>query len=113
MYTNMTPAGALRGFGMTPLTFAYDIQTEMLARSLDIDPVEFRRNNVLRNGRPQATGTILEDAALEPVLEHVADRLRWNEKFDRGHGTTRRGRGIAFALKACGSRTASVAIGHV
>ena len=113
MYTNMTPAGALRGFGMPQLTFAYESHTDMMARALDIDPVEFRRNNVLKNGRPQATGTILEDAALEPVLEHVADRLRWNEKFDRGNGTIRRGRGIAFALKACVSPTTSVAIVNV
>ncbi len=113
MYTNMTPAGALRGFGMPQLTFAYESHTDMMARALKIDPVEFRRKNVLRNGRPQATGTILKDAALEAVLEHVADRLRWSEKFDRGSGTVKRGRGIAFALKACVSPTTSVAIVNV
>jgi CO/xanthine dehydrogenase Mo-binding subunit len=113
MYTNVTPAGALRGFGMPQLTFAYESHTDMMARALGVDPVEFRRKNVLRNGRPQATGTILQDAALEPVLEHVADRLRWNEKFDRGSGTLKRGRGIAFALKACVSPTTSVAIINV
>jgi CO/xanthine dehydrogenase Mo-binding subunit len=113
MYTNMTPAGALRGFGMPQLTFAYESHTDMVARALNVDPVEFRRRNVLKNGRPQATGTILQDAALEPVLEHVADRLRWKEKFDRGSGTMRRGRGIAFALKACVSPTTSVAIVNV
>ena len=113
MYTNMTPAGALRGFGMPQLTFAYESHTDMVARALNIDPLEFRRNNVLKNGRPQATGTILQDAALEPVLEHVADRLHWGEKFDRGNGTVKRGRGIAFALKACVSPTTSVAIVNV
>ena len=113
MYTNMTPAGALRGFGMPQLTFAYESHTDMVARALNIDPLEFRRKNVLRNGRPQATGTILKDAALEAVLEHVADRLRWSEKFDRGRGIVKRGRGIAFALKACVSPTTSVAIVNV
>ncbi len=113
MYTNMTPAGALRGFGMPQLTFAYESHTDMVARALNIDPLAFRRNNVLKNGRPQATGTILKDAALEPVLEHVADRLHWGEKFDRGNGTVKRGRGIAFALKACVSPTTSVAIVNV
>jgi CO/xanthine dehydrogenase Mo-binding subunit len=113
MYTNMTPAGALRGFGMPQLTFAYESHTDMVARALTIDPLEFRRRNVLKNGRPQATGTILKDAALEPVLEHVADRLHWGEKFDRGNGTVKRGRGIAFALKACVSPTTSVAIVNV
>jgi CO/xanthine dehydrogenase Mo-binding subunit len=68
---------------------------------------------VLQNGRPQATGTILKDAPLEAILDHVADRLRWQEKFDRGSGTLKRGRGIAFALKACVSPTTSVAIINV
>ena len=113
MYTNMTPAGALRGFGMPQLTFAYESHTDMVARSLGVDPVEFRRSNVLRNGRPQATGTILEDAPLEAILDHVAERLHWKEKFDRGSGTLKRGRGIAFALKACVSPTTSVAIINV
>jgi CO/xanthine dehydrogenase Mo-binding subunit len=111
MYTNMTPAGALRGFGMPQLTFAYESDTDMIARALKIDPVEFRRKNVLRDGRPQATGTILKDAPLEAILEHVADRLRWTDKtFDRGSGTLRRGRGLAIALKACVSPTTSVSI---
>lgn len=47
------------------------------------------------------------------MLEHVADRLRWSDKFDRGSGTMKRGRGIAFALKACVSPTTSVAIVNV
>jgi CO/xanthine dehydrogenase Mo-binding subunit len=110
MYTNMTPAGALRGFGMPQLTFAYESDTDMIARALKIDPVEFRRKNVLRDGRPQATGTILKDVPLEAILEHVADRLRWKEPLDRGSGTIRRGRGLAIALKACVSPTTSVAI---
>jgi CO/xanthine dehydrogenase Mo-binding subunit len=113
MYTNMTPAGALRGFGMPQLTFAHESHTDMIARALNLDPVEFRRKNVLQNGRPQATGTIVKDAPLEAILEHVADRLRWNDKFDRGGGTLKRGRGIAFALKACVSPTTSVAIVNV
>jgi CO/xanthine dehydrogenase Mo-binding subunit len=113
MYTNMTPAGALRGFGMPQLVFAHESHTDMMARALDIDPVEFRRKNVLQNGRPQATGTILKDAPLEAILDHVAERLRWKEKFDRGSATLKRGRGIAFALKACVSPTTSVAIINV
>src|SRR5579862_9791551 len=113
MYTNMTPAGALRGFGMPQLVFAHESHTDMMARALKIDAVEFRRKNVLQNGRPQATGTILKDAPLEAILDHVAERLRWREKFNRGSGAVKRGRGVAFALKACVSPTTSVAIINV
>ena len=113
LYTNMTPAGALRGFGMPQLAWAYESQIDMMARALKLDAVEFRRKNLLRDGRPQATGTILKDAPLEAILDHVADRLRWKEPFDRGSGTIKRGRGLAIALKAAISPTASVAILNV
>ena len=110
MYTNMTPAGALRGFGMPQLVFAHESHTDMMAAALKLDPVEFRRKNLLHEGRPQATGTILKSVAMETILDHVAERLHWKDKFDRGTGTIKRGRGLAVALKACVSPTTSVAI---
>ena len=63
LYTNRPPAGALRGFGIPQLVWAYESHTDLIARELGIDPVEFRRKNMLRDGRPQATGTIMRDAA--------------------------------------------------
>ncbi len=113
LYTNTTPAGALRGFGIPQLAWAYESQMDMMARELKLDAVEFRRKNLLRDGRPQATGTILKDAPLEALLDHVSDRLRWKQPFDRGSGTIKRGRGLAIALKAAISPTASVAILNV
>lgn len=113
LYTNLTPAGALRGFGIPQLAFAYESHTDMIARALKIDPLEFRRKNVLRDGRPQATGTIVRDAPFEAIIEHVADQLQWKSPLDRGTGTIKRGRGIAVALKAAISPTTSVAIVNV
>jgi CO/xanthine dehydrogenase Mo-binding subunit len=113
LYTNLTPAGALRGFGIPQLVWAYESHTDMIARSLKRDPLEFRKQNLLREGRPQATGTILKDAAIEKVLDRIAERLNWQGPFDRGDGTVRRGRGFAVALKAVISPTTSVAIVNI
>jgi CO/xanthine dehydrogenase Mo-binding subunit len=113
LYTNMTPAGALRGFGIPQLAWAYESHTDMIARALKLDPVEFRRRNLLRDGRPQASGTILKDAPLEAVLDRLCDRLNWSAPFDRGTGKVRRGRGLAIALKAAISPTTSVAMINV
>jgi CO/xanthine dehydrogenase Mo-binding subunit len=110
LYTNLPPAGALRGFGIPQLVWAYEGHTDMIARALKMDPVEFRRKNLLRNGRPQATGTVMKDAAIDKVLERVATRMDWGKPFDRGSGTVRRGRGIAIGFKASISPTTSVAI---
>ena len=113
VYTNLTPAGALRGFGIPQLVWAYESHTDMIARALKRDPLEFRKQNLLRNGRPQATGTILKDTAIEKVLDRIAERLNWKQPFDRGKGVVRRGRGFAVALKAVISPTTSVAIVNV
>jgi CO/xanthine dehydrogenase Mo-binding subunit len=113
LYTNLTPAGALRGFGIPQLVWAYESHTDMIARALKRDALDFRKLNLLREGRPQATGTIVKDAAIEKVLDRIAERLAWKASFDRGRGTVRRGRGLAVALKAVISPTTSVAIVNI
>jgi CO/xanthine dehydrogenase Mo-binding subunit len=113
LYTNLPPAGALRGFGVPQLVWAYESHTDMIARALKRDPLDFRRQNLLRDGRPHATGTILKDVAIEKVLDTIAKRLDWERPFDRGSGTIRHGRGFAIGLKAVISPTTSVAIVNI
>lgn len=110
VYTNLPPAGAFRGFGIPQVVWPYESQADIIARALKIDPVEFRRKNILRDGREHPTGTVMRDAALELVLDRVADRLRWNEPFDHGSGTVKRGRGIGIGFKALVAPTTSVAM---
>jgi len=110
LYTNRTPAGALRGFGIPQLVWAYECHTDVIARALGLDPIEFRRRNVLREGRPQATGTAMHDAAIGEVLDTIATEMNWSAPFDRGEGVKRRGRGVAIGFKASISPTTSVAI---
>jgi CO/xanthine dehydrogenase Mo-binding subunit len=109
LYTNRPPAGALRGFGIPQLVWAYESHMDMMARELGLDPIAFRRKNLLRDGRPQATGTVLRDAALDKVLDRLAALMDWEKPFDRGSGTLRKGRGIAIGFKACVSPTTSLA----
>src|SRR3977135_1923616 len=92
LYTNLPPAGALRGLGIPQLVGAYESHTDMMARALMLDPVAFRRANILREGRPQATGTPMQDAAIEAVLDRLATRMSWGKEFDRGTGPIRRRR---------------------
>ncbi len=113
LYTNLPPAGALRGFGIPQLVWAYESHTDMIARALNMDPLAIRRKNILREGRPQATGTLMRDAGIEPVLERLAQRMAWEKPFDKGSGTVRRGRGIAIGFKASISPTTSMAIVNI
>src|SRR6202023_2087248 len=113
LYTNRTPAGALRGFGVPQLVWGYESHTDLIARELGMDPVAFRRKNILRNGRPQASGTVLQDAAIDEVLEALVGRIGWRAPFDRAWATLRRGRGIAIGLTASISPPTSVAAVNV
>ena len=110
VYTNLPPAGAFRGFGIPQLVWAYESQADVIARELGIDPVDFRLHNVLREGRPHATGTLVHNAKIAECVESVAAQLGWGQPFNRGSGAIKRGRGIAVGLKASISPTTSVAI---
>jgi CO/xanthine dehydrogenase Mo-binding subunit len=110
VYTNRPPAGALRGFGAPQTAWAYECHMDLIAEALGLDKLALRRKNLLQNGRPQASGTVLRDAALDKVLDQVADRLNWSAPFDRGSGRIRRGRGLAVGIKGITAPTTSVAI---
>jgi CO/xanthine dehydrogenase Mo-binding subunit len=109
VYTHLPPAGAFRGFGITQVVWGYECQADLIARELGMDPLAFRRLNLLENGRPHATGTVMKDAALRLVLDTVAKRMDWERPIQRGTGTLRRGRGIGLGFKALVAPTTSVA----
>jgi CO/xanthine dehydrogenase Mo-binding subunit len=113
LYTNVTPAGALRGFGVPQTVWAYESHTDMIARALKLDPVEFRRKNLMREGGQHTTSQVLKDAAIEKVLDKVIERMNWSKPLDKGTGVVRRGRGFGIAIKAVTSPTTSVAIVNV
>ncbi|HZT50976.1 MAG TPA: xanthine dehydrogenase family protein molybdopterin-binding subunit [Stellaceae bacterium] len=113
LYTNRPPAGALRGFGSPQLCWGYECHTDRIARTLGLDPFAFRRKNLLHDGMPQATGTIMRDAALGQMLDQLEQRMGWRQPFDRGSGRLRRGRGIAIGFKGITAPTNSVAIVNI
>jgi putative selenate reductase molybdopterin-binding subunit len=52
VYTNTVPAGAFRGYGLSQTVFAVESAVDEAARLLGLDPAEFRRRNLLREGDP-------------------------------------------------------------
>lgn len=113
IYTNLPPAAAMRGFGVPQLVWAYESHTDLIARSLGMDALAFRRLNALKEGQEHATGTVMRDAAIDQVLEELGKRMKWDEPAARGTGTRLRGRGIAVGVKASISPTTSVAMVNV
>ena len=50
VYTNEMPCGSMRAPGQPQVTFACESHTDLLARRIGLDPVEFRRRNVVCEG---------------------------------------------------------------
>ncbi|KQQ93601.1 aldehyde oxidase [Arthrobacter sp. Leaf141] len=50
VYTNTVPAGAFRGYGLSQMIFAIESAMDELATGIGMDPQEFRRRNMVREG---------------------------------------------------------------
>ncbi len=83
VYTNKPPAGALRGFGISQLVWAYESQMDIIARRLDIDPVRIRQENLLEEGDVHHTGTLLESVGLTDCLRAAATAVGWTPTAGR------------------------------
>lgn len=102
MYTNNTPCGAFRGFGVTQSTFAMESQMDVLAEALGMDPVDFRRKNILAVGKKTLAGhELTESCGLPQALELVAAEMA-NHPFVAVEGDKRRAWGVACAYKNTG-----------
>ena len=68
MYTNTVPAGAIRGYGMTQTIFAVESAMDELARTLPMDPIAFRRRNIVRpEDQRVAGGMVVSDTELQQL----------------------------------------------
>ena len=104
IYTNNNPGGAFRGFGSTQVAFAAEVQMDRLARALNMDPIEFRLKNALREGSSTSTGQILgEGVGFVASLEAVREAVKGFDVRPRKGG--RIGIGIASSYKNVGIGT--------
>ena len=100
VYTHRVPAGAFRGFGVPQVIWAYDSQTDMIARALGADPVEFRLKPALDEGEAFATGTLVHSFGVKEAIRQAARAIDWTKPRAVQTGTKRRGKGIAMGVKA-------------
>ena len=105
VYTNTTPGGAFRGFGVPQLAWALESLFDAAADRLGRDPVELRRQNFLAHGEEFAPGDTPIDGKLEESLSRAAEAIGWT----RGSAADR-GRGVAAMLKASVAPSVSEAI---
>ncbi|MFH1037735.1 MAG: xanthine dehydrogenase family protein molybdopterin-binding subunit [PVC group bacterium] len=100
-YTNNTYTGAFRGFGSPQIAFAYESLMDEIAAELKMDPLEFRKKNILRDNDITATGQKLDHTvSVGEALDVTTRAAGWEEKRQRfpGENAGRRlQRGIGLA----------------
>ncbi|NLW35957.1 MAG: molybdopterin-dependent oxidoreductase [Syntrophorhabdus aromaticivorans] len=102
--TNNASGGAARGAGPPQSNYALESAVDLLARKLDMDPLELRYKNTLEVGGTMSTGEVAEEWPYKDCLNALKphyDRAR-KEAAAFKTGRLRRGVGIAGAAFGIG-----------
>ncbi|MDC0435541.1 molybdopterin-dependent oxidoreductase, partial [bacterium] len=83
VYTNRTPASAMRGFGITGVDFAIECHMDRVAEAVGMDPVELRLLNSYRDGDMKAHRREAKNTALIECIQVAAEKSGWQiaDKF--------------------------------
>lgn len=74
VFTNRTPATAMRGFGITGVDFAIEAHMDKVAEVVGMNPIEFRILNSYRDGDMKAHRRIAKNCALIECCQVVAEK---------------------------------------
>ena len=111
VYTNKVPAGAMRGFGIPQVAWAYEQQMDIIAEKLRIDPLVLRKKNLLEDTDTLYTGETIEATGFAQLLDKAAEGIDWHDrKKDRTNKIKARGKGISIALKGTATPSTSSAL---
>src|SRR5438270_2665474 len=118
LFTNKPPCGPKRGHGTTQPRYAVEVHLDKVAHDLGIDPVEFRRRNLVEPYSRTVNGLRITSCALDECLDQVIERSRWKE-FRAAQGSananqqaeasetsevsSKRGLGLAASAYICGA----------
>lgn len=95
VYTNILPAGAMRGFGNPQSMSAVETAVDEIAKKLNMDPIVLREKNIVKVGGEWLHNYPINSTGLSECMQKAAESVRWAEK--RGQkptGNIRRGVGI-------------------
>jgi carbon-monoxide dehydrogenase large subunit len=107
VYTNKIWAGSYRASGVADVTFAVESHTDIIARRLGLDPLEFRAKNILKEGDIAIQGGRVPRNGLPQTLEAIKERMHWPQQLAEGHGV---GLAVCQWRSGSGPSTASISI---
>lgn len=75
VFTNRVPTTAMRGFGVTSVSFATETHMSRIAQELDLDPYEVRLKNANRVGDTSPNRIVYTDPSTVPVVKALAQGM--------------------------------------
>jgi carbon-monoxide dehydrogenase large subunit len=109
VFTHTTPTDAYRGAGRPEATYVLERTMDALARELNMDPVELRRKNFVKEfPHTMASGLTIDsgdyEACLDRLLEHLdLDAIRAEQAGRRESGDAKQiGVGLSTYNEMCG-----------
>ena len=102
VYSNMPPAGAMRGYGGPQAYFAQQTHLHRVARELGMDFVEFQRKNLIEPDTPDPwTGESMGNPRPLDCVEKGSELFGWsNKRQTQPSGANGKRRGIGMAVGA-------------
>jgi 4-hydroxybenzoyl-CoA reductase subunit alpha len=108
VHTNTQTSCAMRGHGVPQVRFAAEVQLEMAAQEMGLDPVDVRLKNAVRTGETTGHGFKITTCGLEECIQEgkkIAEKWRSEARAAKDH-KRRRGVGVASYGFICGPRLA-------
>ena len=102
VYTNNPWGAAARGAGPPQTHFALESAIDMLARKLDIDPLEFRRRNSLLPGQTKSTGAVVDEWPFPELCDAIKPAYERAVAEAREQSTAAKRRGVGLGAGAFG-----------
>ncbi|HEY2986549.1 MAG TPA: xanthine dehydrogenase family protein molybdopterin-binding subunit [Candidatus Binatia bacterium] len=102
-YTNKVPASHTRATGKVQTTFGIECAIDSIARQMGMEPLDFRKKNVLLRGDFVAKGTPKMDTDYDDLMRQALSAIQWDGR-PSSSGLPRtshiaRGRGMALSLR--------------
>jgi CO/xanthine dehydrogenase Mo-binding subunit len=102
VYTNLVPTGAYRGYGNQALAFAAESEMDRIARAMNWDPADFRKNLATRTGDVTVDGWRIGSAALVECIDWAVKASDYHNRRP-AEGPVRYGKGMACGTHVSGN----------
>ncbi|MFA5308477.1 MAG: molybdopterin cofactor-binding domain-containing protein [Dehalococcoidales bacterium] len=114
VYTNNGSGGAARGAGPPQVMFALESLMDMMAEKMGLDPLEFRKQNLLKVGQTRSTGAPIDQTNMPELMDDIKPHYERAKKdaaaFNKKGGKIKRGVGIAcmsFGIAEAGDQASN------